>query len=178
MDACGCDDCKSMRSKGDGDADGDGVPDDEDPKDRLSLAAFTRAVGAAVDAAIDAKLTPLRRELALVRVAAVSRHEEPDLSRFDPISGKLDEVLRVTAAAEGRLAKIEAQPLPGGPAVRAMAEAAGLSAAEKLLGAAPQRSASHADEIAALERLAAASPGDQAVQTAIAARILTIQRGA
>jgi hypothetical protein len=29
-----------------------------------------------------------------------------------------------------------------------------------------------------LERLAAASPGDQAVQTAIAARILTIQRGA
>jgi hypothetical protein len=120
----------------------------------------------------------MRREIALLRVAALSHDDVPDLTRFDPIPGKLDEVLRAGAAAEGRLATIEAQPMPGGPAVRALAETAGLSSSDKLLGTAPQRAAGHAEEIDALTRLAAANPGDQSIQTAVAARILSVQRGA
>lgn len=72
------------------------------------------------------------------------------------------------AQLEARLAKIERQPLPGGPTLRA---------AEKVLGAPlGNPSVNMAERIAALQAFAAGRP-DQHTQVEVAAEILRLQRG-
>jgi len=88
------------------------------------------------------------------------------------VRGVVERLAREQGAAfeelRSRLARIEAQPLPGGPALRA---------AEKVLGAPMGSSGMNvAERIAALQEFGAAQR-DQRSQVDVAAEILRLQRG-